>query len=853
MATPESLNILDISGKYTMNKTLSDDNSDEILRLQGVSWFKRRAISLGTVTLAVKHYKEDEIEHIDIDQTLTGGIPGTSEKRTLIWKERKNEDHLFGAVIGKSRRTKADVFDEDFLKKGWTEDTLDYGVIQSYVESDTAKSGTTWIANQVLMQLVQTWGIEVVNEERRYTRHVKFTGPEGQDIECRLVYDYQRSDLLQRSNMAESSTSASSSSSHRADVAPFLEENKVQEETTVQLVDFHSDSQLEAALRTPTVATWPQETRRDRFSRNFLASHPRMSTRLSRVIKYLKGPRPKVVLPGLSSRCFAQPPLTDKSTDPVPLLDIDWCTRGIHITLSLESTVLKLTRLLTSPWLFLVLGAAYIIGFAFFSRAESFLTPASSFIACNSAYWASNNGCGLDGELCGPFTNVTLDFRCPAQCDSLILQNPRTVGGDQVAFVPLIVGGGDERHTYRGDSFICAAANQLGLTTNGKGGCASLELVGNFSDFLPTTGNGLASIGFPTVFPLAFRLSKTHTLSHCEDNRNGALAFNIIITWMLFVILRPRAIVLYWSLVCIGFWHISLFSQPRASPPVISDAFGTFLPTLFIAYAFWRLAFRFTLPAFSRAPLEASVWYLAPYWAGVLTNITFDKIPISRLTASDLSKRSGAITALVIIIIVVVILAANQVRVMRKTGWFLHYLKWYILGGLVLLVLSQLPGLQLRIHHYIISMALIPGTAFPTRMSAIIQAFLLGMFLNGAAAFGFDSILQTAAELQEDGPSGSLLPSFLTNSTNFNSSVALVNQTITWKALADSWDGFSLLVDDVERYAGTALNFSLAAFDAGIPHFFRLAYTSGDTTGDFTMPAVLWPNGTWVDPAPGPS
>lgn len=67
----------------------------------------------------------------------------------MIWKERHTEDHLFGAVVGKTRRTKVDVFDEDFLKKGWTEDTLEHGVIQSYVESDTPKSGTTWIANQV--------------------------------------------------------------------------------------------------------------------------------------------------------------------------------------------------------------------------------------------------------------------------------------------------------------------------------------------------------------------------------------------------------------------------------------------------------------------------------------------------------------------------------------------------------------------------------------------------------------------------------------------------------------------------------------------------------------------------------
>ncbi|KAF5384916.1 hypothetical protein D9615_001400 [Tricholomella constricta] len=637
----------------------------------------------------------------------------------------------------------------------------------------------------------------------------------------------------QRSGMAEASLSAtsSSSSSHRLDVPLFLEDRKSQDERSLQLVEFAGDSQLEAAI-----PAWPRETRAGRFLNKLSSKHPSITARVMRVVNYLRGPRPKVGLEDLS-----------------PLLNIDWSKGGVHLRLPLETVSLRLTEPLTSPWLFLILGAAYIIGFSFFSRAQSFLTPPSSYIGCTATYWASNNNCGLNGALCGPFSNSTFDFRCPARCDSVILQNPRTVGNEQVVFQPLIVGGGDAQKTYRGDSFICAAANQAGLIGNSKGGCASLELIGNFTNFLPASGNGLTSIGFPTVFPLSFRFRDTTSLTHCEDNRDGALVFNIIITWLLFVILRPKPIVLYWCLVCIGYWHVSLFSQPRASPPPLSLAFGTFLPTLFIAYAFWRLAFRFAMPAFSHAPLEATVWYLAPFWAGVLTNLTTDKIPISRLTASDLSKRSGAITALVIIIIIVAIIIVNQIRVIRKTGWLPHYLKWYGLGGLVTVVISQLPGLELRLHHYILSMVLIPGTAFPTRLSAIYQGFLLGMFLNGAAAFGFDSILQTANELRQDGPQGSLLPTFVTNSTNFNASIALVNQTIAWDGLTGVWDGFSLLVDDVERYVGTAVNFSLASFDPTIPHFFRLAYTLGADTGDFTMPAVLWPNGTWVDPVLGPS
>lgn len=53
-------------------------------------------------------------------------------------------------MIGKSRRVKVEELkEEEWLKTGWSEDTIEHGVIQAYAESDTAKSGTTWIANQV--------------------------------------------------------------------------------------------------------------------------------------------------------------------------------------------------------------------------------------------------------------------------------------------------------------------------------------------------------------------------------------------------------------------------------------------------------------------------------------------------------------------------------------------------------------------------------------------------------------------------------------------------------------------------------------------------------------------------------
>ena len=173
MAAPAEMTSRDISGKFIMvrllsgqlirtrplmimyassqNKTLSDD-SDEILRLQGVSWITRKAISMATIYLTIKHFKDDNgVEHIDIDQTLTGGIKGTSEHRTFDWTERTHEDHVFGPVIGKSRRASLDEVEREWLKKDWSLDSslIDGHILYTTAKSDTSKSGKTWVSEQV--------------------------------------------------------------------------------------------------------------------------------------------------------------------------------------------------------------------------------------------------------------------------------------------------------------------------------------------------------------------------------------------------------------------------------------------------------------------------------------------------------------------------------------------------------------------------------------------------------------------------------------------------------------------------------------------------------------------------------
>ncbi|KAJ7917695.1 hypothetical protein B0H13DRAFT_2322218 [Mycena leptocephala] len=173
MAVPATYTMMDISGKYTLNKALSDsDASDKILEGQGVGYLKRKALNFAGATLLIRHYKDAEgVEHMEVHRCAKG------RNRVLTWTERTIDHPLFGSIVAKSRRAKLEDLDDEHLKKGWTADTIECGLIEGHV------SGKDW-------KSVQIWGIEEFNGERRHSRHITFTGPKGNTIHARLVYDY---------------------------------------------------------------------------------------------------------------------------------------------------------------------------------------------------------------------------------------------------------------------------------------------------------------------------------------------------------------------------------------------------------------------------------------------------------------------------------------------------------------------------------------------------------------------------------------------------------------------------------------------------------------------------------------
>lgn len=60
---------------------------------------------------------------------------------------------------------------------------------------------------------------------------------------------------------------------------------------------------------------------------------------------------------------------------------------------------------------------------------------------------------------------------------------------------------------------------------------------------------------------------------------------------------------------------------------------------------------------------------------------------------------------------------------------------------------------------YVFGIMFMPALCFATRVSALFQALLLGLFSNGVAKFGLDSILQTKEEVGTSFSTSDLQPS----------------------------------------------------------------------------------------------
>ncbi|ORY86845.1 hypothetical protein BCR37DRAFT_343521 [Protomyces lactucae-debilis] len=494
------------------------------------------------------------------------------------------------------------------------------------------------------------------------------------------------------------------------------------------------------------------------------------------------------------------------------------------------------------------------------------------FLRCTTTLWARKNGCGLDGTDCEPFSDTSFEFRCPAGCNGEFLLNPYTIGNKQVVGKPLVIGGPVvnlpptsatgvvlDEHIYRADSMICASALHAGIISNTLGGCGTLVTLGTQGSFTNSTQNGIVSEPFDSSFPKSFAFAKQEgagaTRAGCVDLRWIITTIHIFFT-VVFTLFQESAAVFYWVLFVAAFWQVALVSSPPplASYDLLSQGAGAFLPALFVAYATWRSAARHTLAA-PTWPFDRLCW-LGGLWIGILMDYITANVPVSRLIASDIRRDGGLFWVLGIASGILVIVLCQMYK-LRRLKLLPFYLACYLTTGLVFGLLAALPHLTFRLHHYIFAMLFLPGTCMQTRWDMLYQGILLGLFCDGIGRWGFDAIIETSEHLRSDAVLQSLIPTFLNNSTTHDvlaeTTRGVSAGVLRWKADAPANYGYSLLINDVERFRGTATQFSLQALNMtdSAPYYARLAYAYGSAALDYTKAAVMFANGTFTRPDPG--
>lgn len=300
--------------------------------------------------------------------------------------------------------------------------------------------------------------------------------------------------------------------------------------------------------------------------------------------------------------------------------------------------------------LYMLYVAVWIITFAIVmwrgqvaSEIPIYGTPTD--ISCGTTYWSRNNGCGLNGVDCRPFNGSSFAFRCPSNCASYRVLNPRAVGNQEIVYAPLVVGGPPDPATYdnpiyRGDSFICGSAIHSGVISDATGGCGVVSLVGTQQNFISTDRNGIQSIGFDSYFPLSMTF-ESQIECKARDVRWSLLAICVVFTSVLSLFTASSGVFFFTSFISI-FWQVGMASDPPSYstiPDLFTDILGKFLPAMFCAWVFYdKMGVRRTLKDL-KATVEKTVLWLGGCWVGALTNYTFDFIPIQRLTGHDLEQQ----------------------------------------------------------------------------------------------------------------------------------------------------------------------------------------------------------------------
>lgn len=102
LPAPPDANVRHMSGVWSLNRTVSDP-TDEILRLQCVSWLLRKVMGFASLTATITQYKDDNgVPVFTLLTEATGGLRN-EEYWEIDGIEKDKETKAFGSLKAKVR------------------------------------------------------------------------------------------------------------------------------------------------------------------------------------------------------------------------------------------------------------------------------------------------------------------------------------------------------------------------------------------------------------------------------------------------------------------------------------------------------------------------------------------------------------------------------------------------------------------------------------------------------------------------------------------------------------------------------------------------------------------------------
>jgi hypothetical protein len=204
------------------------------------------------------------------------------------------------------------------------------------------------------------------------------------------------------------------------------------------------------------------------------------------------------------------------------------------------------------------------------------------------------------------------------------------------------------------------------------------------------------------------------------------------------------------ALIPLGFMYVAVVLCHRTNPFASrDDPWGDWLGVTLSGPALFLFAAQHVLKplggaAASRILVQFGAGYFLPFFAGLHWEYIgqFSGANFS-LTAHHLSHLSAAdMTMLIVGAVVFIGMGVICVREAYRAGNLVRYLAEFLgcIAALVAVTLLLGPRYHVHIHHYFWALCLTPFVRFPNPACTVMQAFLVGTYVEGARRWGFGAI-----------------------------------------------------------------------------------------------------------------